>query len=57
MIYISIPAHNEERTAGVVLWKVRQVMSEFGRDYEVLFLDDASTDRTPDVEASSRNRT
>ncbi|HSG82662.1 MAG TPA: glycosyltransferase family 2 protein [Gemmatimonadota bacterium] len=49
MIYICIPAHNEERTAGVLLWKIRQVMSEFGRDYRILFLDDGSTDRTYEV--------
>ncbi|UCC71112.1 MAG: glycosyltransferase family 2 protein [Gemmatimonadota bacterium] len=49
MIYICIPAHNEERTAGVLLWKIRQVMTDFRRDYEVLFLDDASTDRTYEV--------
>ncbi len=51
MIYICIPAHNEQRTAGLVLWKIRQVMSDFKRDYEVLFLDDASTDRTYEVVA------
>lgn len=49
MIYICIPAHNEERTAGVLLWKIRQVMSDFGRDYQILFLDDGSTDRTYEV--------
>ena len=49
MIYICIPAYNEERTIGVVLWKVRQVMAELGRDYEVLVVDDGSTDGTPDV--------
>ena len=49
MIYICIPAHNEERTAGVLLWKIRQVMADFGRDYQILFLDDGSTDRTYDV--------
>ena len=49
MIYICIPAHNEAETAGVLLWKIRQVMAEFKRDYLVLFLDDASTDRTLEV--------
>jgi dolichol-phosphate mannosyltransferase len=47
VIYICVPAHNEERTIGVLLWKIRKVMLEFGRDYEVLVLDDASTDGTP----------
>lgn len=51
MIYICMPAHDEERTAGVLLWKIRRVMSEFGRDYRVLFVDDASEDRTADVVA------
>lgn len=49
MIYICIPAHNEAATAGVLLWKIREVMAEFRRDYVVLFLDDASTDRTLEV--------
>lgn len=49
MIYICIPAYNEAATIGVVLWKVRRVMSEFPRDYELLVLDDASTDATQDV--------
>ncbi len=49
MIYIAIPVHNEESTIGVLLWKVRNVMGEFGRDYEILVLDDASTDSTREV--------
>jgi glycosyltransferase involved in cell wall biosynthesis len=49
VIYICIPVYNEERTIGVVLWKIRQVMSEFGRDYQVLVVDDGSTDGTEDV--------
>lgn len=49
MVYICIPAYNEERTIGVVLWKIREVMAEFDRDYEVLVVDDGSTDGTPDV--------
>jgi glycosyltransferase involved in cell wall biosynthesis len=49
LIYICIPAYNEAATVGVLLWKIRQVMSEFPRDYELLVLNDASTDQTEDV--------
>lgn len=46
MIYVCIPAHNEARTLGVLLWKVRRVMKEFERDYRVVVFDDASRDDT-----------
>jgi glycosyltransferase involved in cell wall biosynthesis len=49
VIYITIPVHNEGSTIGVLLWKIRNVMGEFGRDYELLVLDDASTDATPEA--------
>ncbi len=49
MIYVCIPAHDEERSIGVVLWKIRNVMRDFGREYEILVLDDASEDDTPAV--------
>ena len=49
MIFICIPAYNEAETVGVLLWKIRRVMSDFPRDYELLVLDDASTDATRDV--------
>lgn len=49
MIYVCIPAHNEGRTIGVLLWKIRKVMLEFEREYEVLVLDDGSSDETQEV--------
>ncbi len=49
VIYLAIPVHNEASTIGVLLWKIRNVMGEFGRDYEILVLDDASTDSTQEV--------
>ncbi len=55
MVYICIPVHDEERTIGPLLWKIRKVMAEFGRDYEILVLDDASRDDT--AEALARYRT
>ncbi|MBW3533727.1 MAG: glycosyltransferase family 2 protein [Gemmatimonadetes bacterium] len=49
MVYICVPVHDEGRTIGPLLWKIRKVMADFGRDYEILVLDDASRDETPDV--------
>jgi dolichol-phosphate mannosyltransferase len=46
VIYICIPARDEERTIGVLLWKIRKVMRDFGRDYRIIALDDASSDGT-----------
>lgn len=47
MVYICIPCRDEDRTIGVLLWRIREVMAELGRDYEVVVLDDASRDGTP----------
>lgn len=49
MIYICIPARDEEQTIGLLLWKIRKVMREFQRDYHVMVLDDGSTDGTSDT--------
>lgn len=44
MIYVCIPSRDEAATIGLVLWKVRQVFGDFGREYQLLVADDASTD-------------
>ena len=49
MILICVPSHDESQTVGVVLWKVRQVMAESGRDYQILVADDGSSDHTGEV--------
>ena len=49
MIYVCIPSHNEATTIGVLLWKTRKVLGEFGRDYGLVVHDDASDDDTADV--------
>ncbi len=49
MIYVCVPIHNEARTAGLVLWKVRQVFTAFSREYTLLVCDDGSTDETAEV--------
>ncbi len=46
MIHICIPARDEDRTIGVLLWKIREVMLDLGRDYRICVLDDASRDGT-----------
>ena len=49
MIYICIPALNEAPTVGVLLWRIRQVMADFRRDFHLIVLDDGSTDATAEV--------
>ncbi len=49
MIYVCVPVHNEAKTAGLVLWKVRQVFTAFQREYQLLVCDDGSTDGTGEV--------
>ena len=46
MLYICIPAYNEAPTVGLVLWRVRSVLQEFAREYELIVYNDGSTDAT-----------
>ncbi len=49
MLYICVPAYNEAQTVGLLLWRIRKVFEEYSREYEVLVLDDGSTDATADT--------
>ena len=49
MIYVCIPSHNEAATVGLLLWKIRQVFAGFPREYQMLVLDDGSTDATVEI--------
>lgn len=49
MIHVCIPAHDEATTLGPVLWKVRTVMRDFGREFRIVVLDDGSSDDTAAV--------
>ncbi len=52
MLYIGIPAFNEAPTVGLLLWRLRSVMQELAREYEILVLNDGSTDATAETLAS-----
>lgn len=49
MIYFCIPARNEAATVGLALWKIRQVLENSTREYQLLVGDDGSTDNTAEV--------
>ncbi len=46
MISIVIPAYNEEENIPILYEKLRSVLEGLGREYEVIFVDDGSTDST-----------
>lgn len=48
MIYIGIPVREERHTIGPLLWRIRELLAPQGREFQVLVVDDASTDGTPE---------
>ena len=55
MIYICIPSYNEARTVGLLLWKIRQTFLDFPREYQLVVVNDGSTDDTAAVLAPYTN--
>jgi dolichol-phosphate mannosyltransferase len=53
---VVIPAHNEAAVIGATLEGVVSALEAAGRDYEVVVVDDASTDGTADVVAALAER-
>jgi len=49
VIYVLVPTHDEAPTVGLLLWKVRQVFTAFEREYQLLVVDDGSTDGTDEI--------
>lgn len=51
-----VPAYNEEKTIGTVIERAHEVLTRGGVDFEILVLDDGSTDSTPAIcdEAAKR---
>lgn len=48
-ISIVIPAYNEERNIPVLYKSLKDSMEEINRGYEIIFVDDASTDNTTNI--------
>lgn len=51
MISFIVPAHNEERLLAATLVAIHAAASQLDTSYEVLVVNDASTDATPDIGA------
>ena len=49
MISVVIPAYNEEENIPVLYERLKGVLDSIGEDYEIVFVDDGSYDRTPEV--------
>jgi len=51
-IAVTIPAYNEEKTIGSVIKKIKEVMSKNNYNYEIVVVDDGSTDNTVNIAKS-----
>jgi glycosyltransferase involved in cell wall biosynthesis len=49
LISVVLPVYNEQQVLPTLLGQIAVAMAELGVDYEVLFVDDGSTDRSPQI--------
>ncbi|MEW6602071.1 MAG: glycosyltransferase family 2 protein [Nitrospirota bacterium] len=49
LVSVVVPLHNEEENIEELYHALKSVMDEYGKDYELLFIDDGSTDKTLDL--------
>jgi glycosyltransferase involved in cell wall biosynthesis len=56
MISFIVPAHNEERSLGRTLEAIHKAARAIGQPYEIIVVDDASTDATPEIAARNNAR-
>ncbi len=49
MISVVIPAYNEEESIPHLYKKLKEVLDKLGGEYEIIFVDDGSDDRTPEI--------
>src|SRR5512133_848540 len=57
MISFVVPAYNEELWLGKCLGSIRTAMAKIGEPYEIIVVDDASTDATPRIAQQMGART
>ncbi|MBI4690260.1 MAG: glycosyltransferase family 2 protein [Nitrospirae bacterium] len=48
-VSIVIPLYNEEENVGVLNRRLKETLDRLGIEYEILYVDDGSTDRTPEI--------
>jgi len=48
-ISVILPTYNEEKAVASVIDQITAVMNEKGYDFEIIVVDDGSTDRTPEI--------
>ena len=56
MISFIVPAHNEQASLGRTLEAIHKAARAIGQPYEIIVVDDASTDATPEIAAQNNVR-